>query len=543
MKRLLSSAAYAAALLLCSVSVDAISGPAYAQRDFEIGFNSFHNRLANYGDWVYSDRWGEVWIPADVPDDFRPYDTGGYWAYTDEYGWYWASNYEWGDIPFHYGRWVNDPDDGWLWIPGYEWSPAWVVWRSNGDYTGWMAMPPDEAFLGRNSSGLAEGGVGISINFNDVSGFYGYSRWYGHDYDRDRFATNWVFVPTGHMADRDYHRYVAPRERIVTIINNTSNITNYTVVNNYVVNRSVDVHLVQRAGGHPVVAVHAANVIRDPQLVLRADAGRTIQMRVRAENPHGNGLANSAPSPSPTIVQSLSTNLRAHRISAATGTGQSPRHLFTRTTIGSAPLASGRGALGNMPGPGLSGAGPGGANNAGGNGSTATGAQGPTEKHHHANGGEALGTGAGTTSTSTGNAMPGGSTVTVDSMKHRQGSTSAPNDLSGATMNLPSEQTRHRHHDNGGMGSGAGNAPSGGTSSGMTNITNDLRRHRHEDNSGGATGSGGNAMTPVVQPHATQPAANGDNGPSDQKHHKGNSGNPHDNGAPNADHDKKPNPQ
>ena len=98
--------------------------PAQAQEQSDVGFDSFHDELAQYGDWVYSDRWGLVWQPADVPDDFRPYYSGGHWAYTDAYGWTWASDYEWGDIAFHYGRWVDDPYDGWMWIPGYSWSPG-----------------------------------------------------------------------------------------------------------------------------------------------------------------------------------------------------------------------------------------------------------------------------------------------------------------------------------------------------------------------------------------------------------------------------------
>ena len=125
MKRILPPVACAAAILLSSVAIEAIASPAFAQMDDQVGFQTFHDVLAQSGDWVYSDRWGEVWIPTDVADDFQPYGSNGYWA-DSEYGWTWVSGYDWGDIPFHYGRWVNDPDDGWLWIPGYVWSPAWV---------------------------------------------------------------------------------------------------------------------------------------------------------------------------------------------------------------------------------------------------------------------------------------------------------------------------------------------------------------------------------------------------------------------------------
>ena len=349
MKRYLSPAICAAAMLLSGVSVDAILAPASAQSYASVSFDTFHNQLAPYGDWVYSDRWGEVWTPANVPDDFHPYGTRGHWADTDEYGWTWVSDYEWGDIPFHYGRWVNDPDDGWLWIPGYVWSPGWVVWRSNGQYTGWMPMPPDEDFLGGGNGGnpsvgltLGGGRMGFSIDFNNTDDNYGYSRWYGRGYNRDRFTANWVFVGTGHMADRDYHRYEAPRANYARIISNTTNTTNYTVVNNYVVNRSVDARTVERASGHPVQQMHVADVIKKPQFITRADTGRDLQMRARTERPRGTGEAGSAPKPSALVVQSLSTKVAPHN-------GKQPTHLFTRDTVAKAPLAI-RPAAVNVPG-------------------------------------------------------------------------------------------------------------------------------------------------------------------------------------------------
>ncbi len=334
MKNYFSSAVYAAAMLLSSVSVDAILAPASAQTDYAVDFDTFHDQLAPYGDWVYSDRWGEVWLPSDVPDDFHPYGTGGHWGYTDEYGWTWVSDYDWGDIPFHYGRWVNDPDDGWLWIPGYVWSPGWVIWRSNGQYTGWMPMPPDDVFLngGGPTVGLSiGGGIGVSIDFNNAGDYYGYSQWYGSDYGEDRFAANWVFVGTGHISDHDYRRYEAPAGTYTTIIHNTTNITNYTVVNNYIVNKSVNVQVFERASGHPVQALAIANIIHKPQFITHADAGQAIQTRMRAESPRGNGHAGSAPKPSPQIVQSLSQKVAPHN-------GKQPTHLFTRDTVAKAPL-------------------------------------------------------------------------------------------------------------------------------------------------------------------------------------------------------------
>jgi hypothetical protein len=320
----------AAAIAVGSVSVLAAPLAANAQVSVSIGFNTFHDRLAAYGDWVYSDRWGEVWIPERVPADFHPYQSDGYWADTDEYGWTWVSDYEWGDIPFHYGRWINDPDDGWLWIPGYVWSPGWVIWRSNGQYTGWMPMPPDDDFL-RAGTSVSIGLGAFSINYDDTSSYYGYSRWYGRGYDENRFASNWVFVDTRHMPDHDYRPYVASRGNVANIIRNTRNVTNYTVVNNYYVNKSVDTQQVQRASGRPVAPVPARSVFKNPALVTQVSVGRQVQEQARATRPHGDGQVNSAPKPAPEIVRTLSTRPIERN-------GKPAQHLFTQQTVAQAPL-------------------------------------------------------------------------------------------------------------------------------------------------------------------------------------------------------------
>src|SRR5690348_10165167 len=93
--RLLASALFlgAAALTPAVIPVK----PAHAQASFSISFATFHDELSRYGDWVYSDRWGMVWAP-DAGPDFHPYFTRGRWEPTDEYGWVWVSDYDWGDI-------------------------------------------------------------------------------------------------------------------------------------------------------------------------------------------------------------------------------------------------------------------------------------------------------------------------------------------------------------------------------------------------------------------------------------------------------------
>lgn len=162
-----------------------------AQPGVSISFQTFYNELSPYGRWINSPQYGSVWTPH-VERGFQPYSTNGYWEVT-EYGNTWVSDYDWGWAPFHYGRWSHDDYNGWFWIPGYEWGPAWVNWRSGGDYYGWAPLGP-----GMN--------VNISINLP--------SFW-------------WVFVPQRYIATRNWYNYCAPRNRVTHIYNQTTIINNY----------------------------------------------------------------------------------------------------------------------------------------------------------------------------------------------------------------------------------------------------------------------------------------------------------------------------
>jgi Family of unknown function (DUF6600) len=178
----------------------AIRVPASAQEP-SVTYQTFYDDLSPYGDWIDYPEYGYVWHPRIV--DFRPYSTGGHWVWTDEYQWMWVSDYNWGWAPFHYGRWLYDDFYGWVWMPGYEWSPAWVEWRTGGDYYGWAPLGP---------------GVNISLNFS----FGRYSPPY--DY--------WSFVPRNYILSPRVYDYCVPRSRNTVIINNTTIINNYNRTNN-----------------------------------------------------------------------------------------------------------------------------------------------------------------------------------------------------------------------------------------------------------------------------------------------------------------------
>lgn len=139
----------------------------------------FYNNLSPYGQWVYMNNYGYVWIPNAGPG-FVPYSTYGHWVYT-YYGWTWVSDYSWGWAPFHYGRWNYDSYYGWYWIPDVYWGPAWVSWRHYDGYYGWAPLGP---------------GMNVSI------GYYG-------DYGIP--MTWWVFVGETYLTSRWIYRYYLPR--------------------------------------------------------------------------------------------------------------------------------------------------------------------------------------------------------------------------------------------------------------------------------------------------------------------------------------------
>jgi hypothetical protein len=103
----------------------------------------FRTSLEPHGRWSTHQRWGEVWTPTRSAQDWRPYKIGR-WVYSDEWGWYWDSNEEFGLIVYHYGRWVFERDLGWVWVPGREWGPGWVNWRRGTQHVGWSPLPPDD---------------------------------------------------------------------------------------------------------------------------------------------------------------------------------------------------------------------------------------------------------------------------------------------------------------------------------------------------------------------------------------------------------------
>ena len=99
--------------------------------------------LEGYGTWQEDEDYGRVWVPdaTVVGEEFTPYDSSGEWAYTD-YGWSFQSDWDWGWLPFHYGRWAQYEDGGWCWAPDHTWGASWVDWRHGGNVIGWNPTAP-----------------------------------------------------------------------------------------------------------------------------------------------------------------------------------------------------------------------------------------------------------------------------------------------------------------------------------------------------------------------------------------------------------------
>jgi hypothetical protein len=134
----------------------------------EVNFQYFHDQLSPWGTWVEVPGVGACWQPSaavtGISPDWRPYYDNGQWVQTDN-GLYWQSEYQWGDIPFHYGRWILQPGYGWVWVPDYTWGPAWVFWRQDDvdGCIGWAPLPYGAVFI---NGGFWWHGVAVGVDFD-----------------------------------------------------------------------------------------------------------------------------------------------------------------------------------------------------------------------------------------------------------------------------------------------------------------------------------------------------------------------------------------
>jgi hypothetical protein len=196
-------------------------------------FNTFHDQLAPDGTWVDIPGYGPCWRPAILAanPDWRPYYDGGHWVYTED-GWYWQSDYPWGDITFHYGRWWLNPHYGWVWAPAYNWGPSWVSWRYGGGYMGWAPLPPEARF--EVGVGLTfRGRVGVDLDFGLGAGLF-------------------TFVGYDHFWEHDFRHWVVPHDRIDFIFHATRLANDFRVVNGHFVNEGIGRNRIAELTHHDV---------------------------------------------------------------------------------------------------------------------------------------------------------------------------------------------------------------------------------------------------------------------------------------------------
>jgi hypothetical protein len=190
---------------------------------------------------------------------------------------------------------VWEPRFGWLWTPGTVWGPAWVSWQYGGGYVGWAPLPPSVGFE-----------IGIGIRLGDF------------DLNIGIRPNSYSFVAERSFLEPRLSRYVVPAARNVTIIHNTTNVTNYTYVDNRVVNRGVDVRRIEQATGQRLQQRHVAaarsrthsEVARNEVLIYRPERQQLDSVRVvpranagqRAETPQPGRVGQRTETPQPPRV-------------------------------------------------------------------------------------------------------------------------------------------------------------------------------------------------------------------------------------------------
>jgi hypothetical protein len=222
-------------------------------RGADVSINFFYDNLGG-GNWYEVSDYGYVWQPdIALNASWRPY-TDGYWAYTDQ-GWTWVSYEDFGWATYHYGRWARLSDYGWVWVPGYEWGPAWVSWRTGGDYVGWAPLPPGGREIVYESRPI---GPRVDIEFGIGPAYYNFIdlRYIGEPVLRDRIY--------------DYNQNVV-------YINKTVNVTNITYNNSVVYNYGPDYGTLSAYSTRPIQRLKLERQTLDPTQAVKAGSLTKVQ--------------------------------------------------------------------------------------------------------------------------------------------------------------------------------------------------------------------------------------------------------------------------
>jgi len=252
--------------ILFVLAVLAFGVSALQQARADVSVDYFYDNLSG-GNWIDVEGYGYGWQPDVAVNDsnWRPY-ADGYWAYTDD-GWTWISYEDFGWATYHYGRWANLANYGWTWFPGedLDWGPAWVSWRTGGDYVGWAPLPP-------RGPGVVYAGQPIGPQV---------------DIEFDIGPEYYNFCEVRYIGEPVLRNYIAPPVQNVTYINNTVNVTNITVKNNVVYNYGPNYEALSAQSARPIQRL---NIERQSATDLSAAAKSGALTKVQ-----GNKLVVAAP--------------------------------------------------------------------------------------------------------------------------------------------------------------------------------------------------------------------------------------------------------
>ncbi|MET3522165.1 DUF6600 domain-containing protein [Mesorhizobium abyssinicae] len=221
----------------------------------DVSISTFYQDLSSHGDWV-SYHGAAVFVPAEVPDGWRPY-TLGHWVYTEQYGWLWVSDEPFGWATYHYGRWGYADDIGWYWVPGTRWAPAWVSWRRDRQHMIWAPLPP------RRDPDL----ISIEVTFDATPDFY------------------WVVVPTREFLAADISVVVIRDEpEFVRIVEAAEPVGDVTIHNNVVTNKVIDVDVIEKETNQEVTVVKVSKTDAPEQSgKLENNTVRVFEGEVKAD--------------------------------------------------------------------------------------------------------------------------------------------------------------------------------------------------------------------------------------------------------------------
>jgi hypothetical protein len=269
--------------ILFAVAVLAFLSPAVPQAEAaDISIDFFYDNIGDDGSWVEVADYGYCWQPAVAVSNrsWRPY-TDGYWAFTDV-GWTWVSYEDFGWATYHYGRWVRLRGRGWIWVPGREWAPAWVSWRTGGDYVGWAPLPP-------------RGGGDVFYDYRPISAQV--------DIEFDIGPSYYNFIDVRYVGEPVLRERIFAVEQNMIYITRTVNVTNITYRDNRVYNYGPDYNTLNRYSTRPIqrLSLQRETTI-DPLAAARSRSLMKVQGdRLVVAAPQT--LRKPAPSSAPKVVK------------------------------------------------------------------------------------------------------------------------------------------------------------------------------------------------------------------------------------------------